>query len=218
MSDELRLESALRSPALALDPPPDLLTGVVRRARRTRRRQTAGAAVVALAVSGTAVGLAGVLGGHGADSDGVAQQPPVTARLFPDATSPVLTLARPRGGTVYTWFQRGSWCTASVRTGPANVACDGSIGAARVRPFAYLRGPELPSLRVDEAGLVAGVLGDGVREVRVRLAGGGTELASVAVAPGFRRPVWYLPVTPGQRVVGYVAYAPDGAVVQRRGA
>lgn len=222
MSDDLRLEADpldadlranLRSPALALDPPEDLITGVVRRARRTRQRQVAGAAALALAVAATAVGARAVIGGRAGAPEQVAQQP-TSQPLFPEATSAVVALTQLNGGTVYTWFQGGSWCTASVRTGPKNFACAGSVGAARVLPFAYVRRPGEPSVSVDAGTLVTGLLGDGVARVELVLAGGAVRETAAVTGAGFGRTVWWAPVD-DRRPTMLVAYSFTGQVLAR---
>lgn len=197
------LSALLRSPALSLDPPPDLAGAVRSSARRVRRRQTAGVA----ALSVVALGVAGLLGpGLLAARD---DRPDVASadlsRLFPDATSEVVPLADLAGGTVYTYFRGNQWCTVSKRTGPPNTTCAGSLPQGGVQPFAFVRGPGTESLAVDRDYVVAGVLGDGVDRVEVELADGRVLTASTARGDGFPREVWWQDLAPTDRVTLYTA-------------
>ena len=197
------LAALLRSPALSLDPPPDLVSSVHRGARRVQRRRTAGVAVL----SAVALGCAAVVGpgllDRAGDRPDVAS--PDLARLFPDATSEVVPLTDLSGGTVYTYFRGRQWCTVSKRTGPPNTTCAGSLPPSGVRPFAFLRGPGTESLTVDRDFVVAGLLGDGVARVEVELMDGRVLTASTARGDGFPRDVWWQDLAPADRVVGYTA-------------
>ena len=211
MRDE-DLSPLLSSPELDLEPPRDLLASVERGARRVRRRRTAGVA----ALSAVALGSAALVGPGLLDTPD--RRPDVAsrdlARLFPDATSEVLPLAGLAGGTVYTYFRGGQWCTVSKRTGPANTTCAGSLPPGRVRPFAFVRGPGTESLAVDRDFLVAGLLGDGVASVELELVDGRVLTASRARGDGFPRDVWWQQLAPGDRVSGYAARDAAGDVLE----
>jgi hypothetical protein len=208
---EDELSALLRSPALSLDPPPDLVQGVRAGARRVRRRRAGGTAVLSAAALAVALlGGPGLLGGTDRRSPDVASG----ARLFPDATSEVVRLADLSGGTVYTYFRGGQWCTVSKRTGPPNSTCAGSLPTGGIRPFAFLRGPGTESLAVDRDFVVAGILGDGIASVEVELVGGRVLTASVAGGDGFPRRVWWQQLAPDDRVAGYTARAASGNVVE----
>lgn len=208
--DPVGLGTMLQSPALALEPPVDLAASVRTRAGRVRRRRRAAAlASVVLAVVGVATATSTLRGG----SDGLTVASPAQqlARQFPDATTPFVALTDLNGGTILTWFQGPQWCTASVRTGPPNVTCAGSLPAV-VRPFAYVRGRSTESLTVDEDHVVAGLLGDGVAEVDVERADGTRSAATTVRGERFGRPVWFSRET-GPDVLGYTARAADGSVL-----
>lgn len=209
---EDELSSLLRSPALSLDPPPALVAAVRSGARRVRRRRAGRiAALSAVAAAGAALVGPGLL-------DRADDRPDVAsgdlARLFPDATSEVVPLVDLAGGTVYTYFRGGQWCTVSKRTGPANTTCAGSLPPSGVRPFAFLRGPGTESLTVDRDYVVAGLLGDGVARVEVELADGRVLTASTARAAGFPREVWWQDLAPADRVTGFTARDAAGEAVE----
>lgn len=209
MRDE-ELSSLLRSPALSLDPSPDLVASVRQGARRARRRRATGVA----ALSAVALGVAGLLGpsllaGGEAPRERVAVS--TADPRFPRATSAVATLAELNGGEVVTFFAGASWCTASVRAS-FNESCVGFLGN-RVGPFAYSTVPGQASVRVDRDYLVAGVLGTAVAEVVVVLSDG-TELPARTTSPeGFPRPVWWVQVPSGARAEGATAYDAAGQQV-----
>lgn len=206
------LTTLLRSPALSLDPPPDLLCSVRQGARTVRRRRAAGAAALsALLLGGAALVGPGLLQATESRPDVVS---PELARLFPDATSEVVPLADLSGGTVYTYFRGGQWCTVSKRTGPPNTTCAGSLPRAGVRPFAFVRGPGTESLTVDRDFLVAGLLGDGIASVEVELADGQVLPATMSRGDGFPRPVWWRQLGPADRITGYAARDAGGDVVE----
>ena len=209
---EDELSTLLRSPALALEPPPDLVQEVRAGARRVRRRQAAGIA----ALSAVALGSAALVGP--ALLEARQDRPDIASddlRLqFPDATSDVVPLTDLAGGTVYTYFRGGQWCTVSKRTGPPNTTCAGAVSATGVRPFAFVRGPGTESLTVDRDFVVAGVLGDGVERGEVELLDGRVLRASTVDAAGFPRPVWWQDLAPGERVAGYTARDANGEPVE----
>lgn len=217
MNDD-ELAALLRSPALSLAPPPDLIAGVQRGARRVRRRRAAGTALLSLVLLAGAVTVGPQLIRNLTGGPGDGEQ---FARLaadsrFPAATTPVLLLAQLHGGEVLTWFEGNHWCTASARA-DLNRACSRNIGA-QVPPFAFLRGPRTESLTVDDDFLVAGVLGSQVVAVQVRLSDGSTARARTAQPLNFPRPVWWLAVPQGVTVQGYTALdAADKPVADRTG-
>jgi hypothetical protein len=201
------LSTLLRSPALALEPPPDLVEGVRSGARRVRRRRVAGAATLAVVLLGAAaLGVALPDRPSGAPADSYAVSP--GDQRFPDATTPVVRLATLNGGEVLTFFVGQQWCTAAVRVGTAR-SCSRALGA-QVQPFAFLRRPGNESLTVDADSLVAGVLGTDVARVEVRLSDG-TEVEAATTSPrGFPWPVWWAHVPRGERIATYTAYDDAG--------
>jgi hypothetical protein len=209
---EDELAALLQSPALSLEPPPDLAASARRGARRVRRRRTAATAVLSVAGLAAAALVVPALLSSTDDPPDVAAAD--LARLFPAATSEVVPLADMAGGTVYTYFQGGQWCTVSKRTGPPNTTCAGSLPASGVRAFAFLRGPGTESLAVDRDFIVAGLLGDGIASVDVELTDGRVLQAATSRGEGFPRPVWWQQLAPGDRVAGYAARDASGDVVQ----
>ncbi len=200
------LTALLRSPALSLDPPVDLVASVHQGARRVRRRRTAG--VVAL--SAAALGCAALVG-PGLLGEG--ERPPETvaaplASRFPQATTSVERLERLNGGDVVTFFVGTRWCTASSRT-LVNDGCRGYVGTGPVAPFALTVAPGDDTLSVDRDTVTAGVLGTGVSRVTVELTDGTVLEARTVQGEGFPRPVWWAAVPRGGTVQGYTAY--DGA-------
>jgi hypothetical protein len=202
------LSTLLRSPALALDPPPDLVEEVRSGARRVRRRQVAGATALSVVLLGAAaLGLALPESPSGAPADSFAVSPG-DAR-FPDATTPVVRLAELNGGEVLTFFKGQRWCTAAARIGTADF-CSRAVGA-QVPPFAFLIPPGVDALTVDDDSLVAGLLGTDVARVQVRFSDG-TEVDAATTSPrGFPWPVWWAHVPRGERVEAYTAYDDAGA-------
>jgi hypothetical protein len=211
------LSALLRSPALSLEPPPDLLEGVRRGARRTRRGQRAAVA----ALSGTAVLVAALAvpalldARGGPPSTDVADTLPseLAARIDGETTS-VELLESLNGGRVVTYFQGTRWCTAAMRT-VVNDGCRGYVGAGTLGPFALLLPSGHETLSVDRDSVVAGVLGTGVERVTVELSDGTTEPASAVSGRGFPRPVWWAAVPRGTTVVSYTARGPGDVVVER---
>ena len=203
------LTEALRSPALSLEPPPDLLDSVRRGARRTRRRRAAGTA----ALSAAALATAALLGPSRAGGDG--ERPDQLADAlqsrFPAATTPVEVLEPLNGGQVVTFFERRRWCTAAVRNDAAQ-SCSRALGST-VQPFAFVRTPGNESLTVDRESLVAGVLGTGVVRVEVLLSDGTSPVVSTTAPAGYPRPVWWTRVKPGAGVEELRAYDADGRLV-----
>lgn len=207
------LTALLRSPALALEPLPDLAGTAVAGARRVQRRRTAG--TVALSVLAVAVatltgpGLVRGLTTPPVDPpDRVASD---LSALFPDATSDVELLEAVNGGRVVTWFEDRRWCTAAVRTGTAD-GCSRALGV-NVPPFAFVRRPGDERVTVDRDGVVAGVLGTDAVRVEVALSDGSTPVVSQTSARGFPRPVWWTPVPAGVTVERLTAYDAAGSVV-----
>jgi hypothetical protein len=206
---EDELGALLRSRALALEPPADLVASTRARAQRIHRRRRAGMVAV------TAAAVAAVLAGTGLV--GGADGPPETVATdagdprFPAATTPVVVLSELNGGEVVTFFEGRAWCTAAVRSGTAK-ACSRALGSG-VPPFAFLRAPGNETLTVDRDTLVAGVLGTGVAEVRITLSDGRELTADDVKADGFPQPVWWMQVAPDTAVTGYTAYDAAGGVV-----
>ena len=206
------LSALLRSPALSLDPPQDLVASVHRGARRVQRRRTAGvAALSAAALACAVIVVPGLL----RDGTGPRERVAVTPGdpRFPEATSPVVTLAELNGGEVVTFFEGTSWCTTSVRTAQSS-SC-GFVGAGRLAPFAHMTVPGQASTRVDDDYVLAGVLGSDVARVEVQV--GGSEVEAETASPeGFPRPVWWVPVPAGVRVEAVTAYDSAGEPVATR--
>lgn len=207
------LAALLRSPALGLEPPRDLLEGVQAGARTVRRRQAAG--TVALSVVAVLVAVLvgpGLLGGGADEPDERVVQPASPfAERFPLATSSFELLENLNDGEVVTWFQGRRWCTAAIRVRTAE-GCSGALGAT-VPPFAFLRLPGHETLTVDRDTLVAGVLGTGVEEVRVVLSDGSSPVVSAVSGRGFPRPVWWTAVPPGTSLRSVTAHDEAGGVV-----
>jgi hypothetical protein len=202
------LSTLLRSPALALDPPPDLVEGVRSGARRVRRRQVAGASALSVVLLGAAaLAGTGLLGGDTQPPRDTVAVSPGDPR-FPEATTPVVRLAELNGGEVLTFFVGQKWCTAAVRVGTAD-ACSRALGA-QVQPFAFLRRPGNESLTVDADTLAAGVLGTDVARVELRFTDGSEVEAATTSPRGFPWPVWWAQVPRGERVESYTAYDDAG--------
>lgn len=213
------LTTLLRSPALSLEPPADLVGDVRGAARRVRRRRTAGvAALSAAAVLSVATLAPALLGGAGEDGPdrAVGTAPDELAARFPQATSSVQLLEKLNGGDVVTFYSGTRWCTGSART-LVNDGCRGYVGEGDVAPFALFLPPGDATLRVDAASVTAGVLGTGVARVEVELEDGTVLPASAVAGEGFPRPVWWAAVPPGGVVRTYTAYDADGAVVETIG-
>lgn len=212
---EDELSGLLRSPALSLEPPPDLVSSTRAGARRMLQRRRAGAAVLsAVAVAGVALVVPGLLGGGDRPPDTVATD--LRDPRFPAATTAVVVLTELNGGEVVTFFEGRTWCTAAIRIGLSK-ACSRGLGSD-VPPFAFLRAPGNETLTVDRDTLVAGILGTGVERVRVRLSDGRELTANDVQADGFPRPVWWMQVPPGTSVESYVAYDGTERVVAERAA
>lgn len=208
------LSTLLRSPALALEPPPDLVEEVRVGARRVRRRRAVGASALSVVLLGAAA-LAGTALLDGPPSGGPAESyavSPGDAR-FPDATTAVVRLAQLNGGEVLTFFEGQRWCTAAARIGTAK-GCSRALGA-QVQPFAFLVPPGVDSLTVDADSLVAGVLGTDVARVQVRFTNGSDVEASTTSPRGFPWPVWWAQVPRGERVERYTAYDEAGEELAR---
>lgn len=199
------LSTLLRSPALALEPPPDLVEDVRVEARRVRRRRAVGASALSVVLLGAAA-LAGTALLADPSPGGPAESYAVSPgdERFPEATTPVVRLAELNGGEVLTFFKGQSWCTAAVRIGTAR-SCSRAVGA-QVQPFAFLRRPGNESLTVDDDSLVAGVLGTGVARVQVTFTDGSEVDAATASPRGFPWPVWWAQVPRGERIETYTAY------------
>lgn len=203
------LGALLRSPALALEPPADLVAAARAGARRVqRRRRVAAATLTAAAVAAVLAGT-GLAGGVDGPPDRVATE--TGDPRFPSATTPVVVLSELNGGEVVTFFEGRAWCTAAVRSGTAK-ACSRALGS-EIPPFAFLRAPGNETLTVDRDTLVSGVLGTGIARVTVTVSGGSELTANTVEADGFARPVWWMQVTPDAPVTGYTAYDAAGGVV-----
>lgn len=197
----------LRSPALALEPPPGLADGVRRRAGRIRRRRrVAGAAlVVAAVVSGGAV-LPGLLSRDaGSDLAGMRGDP-----RAPLATSEVVELRLLNGASLITWWEGRLWCTGVYRV-TTDRGCAGPVsdrgGLTSLRP----------ALVVDDRVSAAGTAGPDVARVTVELASGAPLVAELVDGEGsFRQRVWSVELPRRAEVTAYVAYDAAGVEVDRR--
>ncbi len=214
---EDELAELLRSPALSLEPPPDLLEGVRRGARRTRRARTAGGVALAgAAVLVAALAVPAVLDSRdGPPSGQVADTLPseLAARIEGETTS-VELLESLNGGRVVTYFSGTRWCTAAMRT-VVNDGCRGYVGTGRIGPFALMLPPGHETLSVDRDSVVAGVLGTGVERITVELDDGTSLPASAVSGRGFPRPVWWAAVPRGTTVLAYTARGAGDVVVGR---
>lgn len=197
----------LRSPALALEPPADLVEGVRRRARRVRRRQqAAGAALVVAAVAVGGALLPPLLDrGTGADPAGTGVDP-----RAPDASSAVVELRLLHGASLITWWEGRLWCTNVLRV-TTDRSCVGPVsdgpGLTRVKP----------ALTVDDRVVAAGTVGADVAQVRVELVAGTPLVAELVDGGGtFRQRVWSVELPKRAEVSAFVAYDAAGAEVARR--
>ena len=213
MTDDDDLRLLLRSPQLALDPSPALPDRVRRRARVVRRRRrVAGSGLVAAALlTGTLVGP-GLLARARQGGPATVATGPTADPNFPGATSEVVTLA-PAG--ISTYFKGPDWCTVARRQSEASI-CRTAEASGRP-PLTTVLGAGTSSLSIDRITLAAGLAGQGVARVALRLSDGSTVEAAVTDGHGtFPRPVWWVEVPPHRTVERYTAYDDAGRVLAGR--
>ena len=203
--DDLRL--LLRSPALQLDPAPQLAERVRSNARRVTRRRRGAAVVVSLTLVGAVASLGPTVATQIEDLRARGEQQAKVPRdaRYPTATSEVRTLVTLNGAQVVTWWERSQWCTATSRVKNART-CVGPIDEDAPGIPRFLDAGT-PSLTVDRRRVVAGVVGTGVRRVKVHLTDGREFTADFYEGAGFHRPVWAAllagPAAPVAYVTGF---------------
>ena len=203
------LRDAMRSPDLALDPPPALAASVRRKARGLRRRRQVGAAVIALALVGGGAALVPAL----LPEDEVATfaSDPETYGV-PDATSEVVLLERVNGAALVVYFQGADACVSAVRvTRPRE--CQGPVRAATTAAFPTV----FNVVTVDGRRFLVGTTTlRGEQELLLDVADGEPLVVTTTSGRGFVVPFFHVELPRGAEPVRLRALGVGGAEVARR--
>lgn len=198
------LTSLMRSPDLALEPPPGVADAARRRARRVRRRRQAAGAVLGVA----ALLGAGTLVPRGEPvPQELASSPDYGIRT---ATSDVLRLERLNGADVVAWFEGDELCVAAIRVKRSR-SCAPGVDPATTATLPHVFPLDADALRVDDRQLVAGLARADIATVRAHFAGGPVLQVPVRRARGFRLPVFWFELPDGARLVRLAPLGADGA-------